>query len=220
MCLRAVDTKGIQLVRRDNCPLVKDVSTAILDAIMYAKDPQLAVDTARQHVAKVLAGDIDIDKFVVSKTLRGGYKNDKQPHVYVAAKIRKRRGRPVNHGERVPYVFVEDLTNPDALQAEKAEDPSWVREHGLQLDRLYYVERQLHSPIVALLELLVADAEAEVFGHSSVAPTMQALKTRTAGALRVVKRLRKNASNHQAEITSFFKSSATAGVSNRPSSFS
>lgn len=199
-----IDTKGIQLVRRDNCPLVKEVSTSILDAIMHAKDRDLAIRTAREHVARVLEGNTDIAKFVVSKTLRGGYKNAVQPHVIVADKIRKRRGYPVNHGERVPYVFVEDLDNPDALQAYKAEDPEFARDNALTLDRLYYVEHQLQNPIVALLELLVDDPHTAIFGHDSVAPTLLALRERLAGALKTAKRVRKNVANHQPEITRFF----------------
>jgi DNA polymerase delta subunit 1 len=199
-----IDTKGIQLVRRDNCPLVKDVSTDILNAIMHDKNPDAALVVARQHIARVLAGGVPIDKFVVSKTLRGGYKNAAQPHVYVADKIRRRRGYPVNHGERVPYVFIEDLTKPDALQAERAEDPKYAEEHDLPLDVLYYLDHQLQSPIVSLFDLMVEDAEAAVFGDDSIAPALAEMRARRAGALRVAKRVRKNVANHQAEITKWF----------------
>lgn len=199
-----IDTKGIQLVRRDNCPLVKDVSLDILNAIMHDKSPEKALEVARQHIQRVLAGGVPIDKFVVSKTLRGGYKNAAQPHVYVADKIRRRRGYPVNHGERVPYVFVEDLTKPDALQAERAEDPLHVAEHQLPLDVLYYVEHQLRSPIVSLFELMVDDPENAVFGGEGIAEIMHELRTKRAGALRVAKRTRKNVANHQPEITRWF----------------
>jgi DNA polymerase delta subunit 1 len=196
-----IDTKGIQLVRRDNCPLVKDVSTDILNAIMHDKNPDAALEVARQHIARVLAGGVPIDKFVVSKTLRGGYKNAAQPHVYVADKIRRRRGYPVNHGERVPYVFIQDLTKPDGLQAERAEDPKYAEEHDLPLDVRFYIQHQLQSPIVSLLELMVDDAEAAVFGDDRIAPLMAALDSSHAAAVRVAKRVRKNVANHQLEIT-------------------
>lgn len=207
-----IDIKGIQLVRRDSCPLVKDVSTAVLDAIMYRKDTEAALEAARQHVAAVLSGSHPLDKFVVSKALRGDYKNDKQPHLYVAKKLAARRGYPVPSGSRVPYVFVEDLDNPDCLQAERAEDPEHAREHELPLDLLYYVEHQLQSPVCALLEVLVDDAEAAVFGSEQVRPLLDALRGRRADALRRCKRLRKNAANRQQEITSFFKPASRPAV--------
>jgi DNA polymerase delta subunit 1 len=205
-----IDTKGIEVVRRDNCPLVKDVSKAVLNAIMHDKDPQLALEVARQRVADVLAGGVPIDKFVVSKTLRGGYKNDKQPHVFVADKVRRRRGFPVNHGERVPYVFIEDLTRPDALQAERAEDPAYVAEHGLPLDVLYYLDHQLRSPIKTLLQLLVDDPESAVFDDPRNASVIRAMRERLAEAVRVAKRQRKNAANRQQEITKWIVKSPTA----------
>jgi len=200
-----IDTKGIQLVRRDSCPLVKEVSTAVLDAIMYRKDVEAALGAARQHMRDVLAGVHPMDKFVVSKALRADYKNDKQPHLYVAKKLAARRGYPVPSGSRVPYVFIEDLDNPVCLQAEKAEDPGYAKDHDLPLDLLYYVEHQLSSPVCALLEVLVKDPQAEVFGHDLVAPLLEALRRRHADAVKRFKRVKKNTDNRQAEITAFFK---------------
>lgn len=200
-----IDVKGIQLVRRDNCPLVKDVSTAVLNAIMYDKNTPAALDAARQHIAKVLAGDYPVDKFVVSKSLRGGYKNDAQPHVYVARKLAARRGYPVPSGTRVPYVFVETLDNPQCLQAERAEDPQYVIDNDVPLDMLYYIDHQLKSPVCALLEVLVDDPETEVFDDASIKPQMDALRRRYDDAVKAFRRARKNAQRKQLEITAFFR---------------
>lgn len=205
---KKIDTKGIQLVRRDNCPLVKDVSNAVLEAIMYQKSVDAALAAARSHVAAILAGTYDIDKFVVSKALRSDYKNEKQPHLYVARKLAARRGFPVPSGSRVPYIFVKDLDNPDCLQAERAEDPEYAAANKMPLDLLYYVEHQVMSPVCALLDVLVANPEEAVFGHDSVKPLLEALRTEHAAASRVAKRLKKNAANHQREITSFFRPTA------------
>lgn len=202
---KKIDIKGIQLVRRDNCPLVKDVSHAVLDAIMYQKSVDAALAAARSHVAAILTGTYAIDKFVVSKALRTDYKNDKQPHLYVARKLAARRGFPVPSGSRVPYIFIKDLSNPDCLQAERAEDPDYAAANRLPLDLLYYVEHQVMSPVCALLDVLVDNPEEAVFGHESVKPLLEVLRAEHAAASRVAKRLKKNAANHQTEITSFFK---------------
>lgn len=128
-----------------------------------------------------------------------------QPHVFVAKKILQRTGAMVPSGARVPYVFIEDLSKPDCLQAEKAEDPDYVREHDLPLDILYYVHHQLESPITALLELLVPDPGKAVFEAEEIVPLLHALETRLDQAVRVAKRTRKNVANNQKEITAFFK---------------
>lgn len=199
-----IDVKGIQLVRRDSCPLVKDVSHAILDAVMFSKDVNAALEAAKTHVRTVLSGGCPTHKFVVSKALRADYKNDKQPHLYVAKKLAARRGFPVPSGTRVPYVFVEDLDHPDRLQAERAEDPSYVEEQGLALDLLYYLEHQVSSPMCALLELLVPDPANAVFEDPTVKPLLDHLKKRRDDAVKKYKRIRKNQANNQLEITRFF----------------
>ena len=192
-----VDVKGIQLVRRDNCPLVREVSQAVLDVIMDDKDPQKAVDVAREHLRRVLNNEHPIEKFVVSKALRGNYKNPNLPHALVAKKIHQRRGYPVNNGERVPYVFVEDYTGKALIQALRAEDPDYVVANGLKLDLQYYIEHQLQSPIQTLLELLVKDPLKAIFAHADIKDV-----TDTENA---AKRVRTNAARGQKEITSFFE---------------
>lgn len=172
---------------------------------MYEKSIDAALAAARSHVASVLSGGHSIDKFVVSKALRTDYKNDKQPHLYVARKLAARRGFPVPSGSRVPYVFVRDLDNPQCLQAEKAEDPDYAAQNQLPLDMLYYVEHQIMSPVCALLEVLVDEPEAAVFGHESVKPMLDVLRHVQQDAVKVYKRVKKNAERKQPEITAFFK---------------
>lgn len=201
-----IDIKGLQLVRRDSCPLVKDVGAAILDKIMYERSVEKALDEARRVVLRVLRHEEPLDKFVVSKALRGDYKNTAQPHLHVAKKILQRTGAALPTGVRVPFVFVEDAANPDGLLAERAEDPEHVRHHGLKIDTLFYIHHQLESPIVALLELLVPDPATAVFGHADIKPLMDALHAKQDADIKIAKRIRKNKANHQLEITKFFAS--------------
>lgn len=190
--------------RRDNCPLVKDVSTAILNKIMYDRSPSLAIEEARACVLRVLRHQEPLEKFVVSKALRADYKNTAQPHLHVARKILQRTGQPVPSGVRVPFVYIEDAKNPDGLLAARAEDPEWVRSQGLKLDVLHYIQHQLESPITALLELLVDDPAKAVFESEDIEPLMQQLTNQRANEVQTAKRVRKNAANNQREITAFF----------------
>ena len=191
------------MVRRDNCPLVKQVSGAVLDAIIYDKNTEAALAAARRHVIALLTNQYPLDTFVVSKALRNDYKNEKQPHLCVARKLAARRGYPVPSGTRVPYVYVVS-DDPECPQSEKAEDPAHAAEHGLAVDALFYLDHQVWSPVCALLEVVVPDPEAEVLGHPDVKPVLDALRHQQAQALKVHKRLKKNAKNNQLEITTFF----------------
>lgn len=189
-----IDVKGIEIVRRDSCQFAKEALTEVLHAMMYRKDAQHAVEVARRHVAEVLSGNLPMEKFVVSKALRDGYKNEKQPHLYVARKIAERRGHPVPSGSRVPYVFVADpRAGPKATQASRAEDPEWAAEHHMRLDLAYYVEHQLRNPLVKLLEVVVEDPDSQIFGHESI---------------KALLRRRVNDARGQAEISRWFQAPA------------
>lgn len=200
-----MDVKGIALVRRDNCPLVKDVLGECLDAILFKRDPEAALDLAREHVRRVLDNEHPMDKFVVSKTLRTGYKVEAQPHLYVARKIESRRGFPVPSGSRVPYVFIENKDDPRQKQSEKAEDPEYALARGLIIDRLYYIDHQLRKPLESLFEPVCEKPDEDIFGHEIVRGKLDALTAERNADVKIAKRVTKNKANNQIEITSFFK---------------
>jgi DNA polymerase elongation subunit (family B) len=201
-----IDVKGLQLVRRDNAPIVKIVSQGILDAIMYEKSTEKALDAARKCVLGVISGQNPLENFVVSKSLRGSYVNpNAQPHVQVARKIKERTGESLGSGERVPYVFVVD-NNIDGLISSRAEDPTYVVDNNIDLDYLYYLENQLMSPIKALLEVLVKDPVATILTTPEIARIVDAMRESRKTLVRDVKRVKTNVKNNQHEITKFFKS--------------
>ena len=158
-----VDAKGIQLVRRDNAPFVREVSKTILNMIMYERKIIEAMAYAQEQAKRLLDNEVDIDQLVVSKSLRTGYKNDNQPHIHVARKMETRQpGSGPKSGERVPYVFVQ-TNNKNDLQYLKAEDPVYVKENHIQLDLMYYLKHSLMSPIESLFELFMDNPGKELF---------------------------------------------------------
>ena len=204
-----LDFKGIQLARRDNCPMVRTVSRKVLDALMFRRDPDEASEIVRGVTRDLLENKIDVRDLVLSKTLKpeSSYKNPNQPHVYVARKMEQRHGlvgSGPRSGERVPYVFVED-ENPMALQCTKAEDPAHVLENGLRIDALYYLEHQLESPMVSLFELLIPDPQKTLFDDLK-----ESYVRRRKEDLKEFKRKEKLKKNKQHEITSFFRKSVPA----------
>lgn len=188
-----IDAKGIQLVRRDNCKMVRDVSKALLDVIMYERDIQKAIGMVKDVSRKLLSGGIDVMDLVVTKSLKRikyiwtkterdddgnerevhletpelehAYKMASQPHLTVAQKLEsRRRGTGPKSGERVPYVFI-DTGNPKDKQFVKAEDPTYAKENNLALDCKYYLEHALLSPIQSLFELFLENPKEELFGE-------------------------------------------------------
>lgn len=138
---KGIDTKGLQLVRRDSVPLVREVSNAVLDSILYKWDVMGARVQARKVVRDLLEGRIPIEKLTLTKALRTGYKNLDLPHLAVAHKMEQRDpGSGPKPGDRVPYVLI-DTGNPKDKQSEKAEDPAYAVRMGLPLDTGYYMVR-------------------------------------------------------------------------------
>jgi DNA polymerase delta subunit 1 len=148
---KKIDVKGLQVVRRDSCPFVRETLKNLLNMILESSDPKPIIEAARKAAQELMTGRVPIDKLLMSKQLGGGYKVP-MPHVAVRDKIRERApGSEPQQGDRVPFVIVRG----DGKMYEKAEDPSWVLERNIQIDYQYYFTNQFKKPIQDLLEPLV-----------------------------------------------------------------
>ena len=162
-----IDVKGIQLVRRDNCKMVKSVSKKVLNTLLYDRDTEGAATIVKDAVIDLIEGRVPMDQLVISKSLRDNYKSTSQPHLTVRDHMRLRMpGSEPKSGERVPYVYV-DTGDKKHKQYQKAEDPGYVRENGLPVDTKYYINNQMKKSITPLFELLQDDAEKMLFDDIS-----------------------------------------------------
>jgi len=155
-----MDCKGIETVRRDNCQLVKDVVDTSLRAILIFKNPPLAVEFVKSQISQLLLNEMDMSKLVITKQLtktEDQYeKGNKQAHVELAARIKKRDpGLAPAVGDRIPYVMVRGAAGAKAY--EKAEDPIYVLDNNIPLDTEWYLEHQLAEPIKRLFEPILPD---------------------------------------------------------------
>ena len=200
-----IDVKGLQLVRRDNAPIVRDISKQVLDILMYERSFSKALSYTKKEILRVLRHEYPWEKFIVSKSLRTGYKNpDALPHVVVAEK-RRQRGNPPSSGERVPYVFVIDQLKSDLLQSQRAEDPDYAREHGMQLDTLYYIRNQILSPVTTLLDLEYTTSSSMIMDDPEIQALILSLQAEESKNIKEAKRVRFVKEKNLREITDFFK---------------
>ena len=162
---KKIDIKGLQVVRRDSCPFVRETLKDLLTQMLESDDPRPIIQSARQAAADLAGGRVPIEKLLMSKQLGSAYKSDSLPHVAVRDKMRARApGSEPQQGDRVPFLIV---SGPGKL-FEKAEDPGWVREKSLPVDYQYYFTNQFKKPVVDLLEPLVGDrAEHVIFGGAT-----------------------------------------------------
>ena len=75
-----IDYKGIQVVRRDNCPLIKEKSKRIFETILLDRNIPKSIEMAREYIVNLLEGNYPIKELIISKSLKGygSYEFDKQ----------------------------------------------------------------------------------------------------------------------------------------------
>jgi len=148
---RKIDVKGLQVVRRDSCPFVRETLKKLLGMVLESSDPRPVIQAARDAARDLMNGKVPMEKLLMSKQLAADYKVV-QPHVEVRNKMRARApGSEPQQGDRVSFVIVR---GPGKMY-EKAEDPGWVVEKGIPLDYDYYFSNQFKKPVQDLLEPLV-----------------------------------------------------------------
>jgi len=97
-----------------------------------------------------------MDKLVITKSLRSGYKNPQQiAHKVLADRITARDpGNKPSSGDRIPFVYIHH-PNKKALQGEKIETPSYIKENNLKIDYSFYITNQIMKPVQQVFALVL-----------------------------------------------------------------
>ena len=149
---------GIVLKRRDNAPIVKDVFGGVLFGIMKDKNIENAVKFLRECLQNIVDGKCGMDKLVITKALRSGYKKPQQiAHKVLADRMGKRdSGNKPGVGDRIPYIYIE---NPDrkALQGERIETPEFIiaNKDKVKINYSFYITNQIMKPLQQLFALVL-----------------------------------------------------------------
>ncbi|XP_053908258.1 DNA polymerase delta catalytic subunit [Cuculus canorus] len=157
-----LDCKGLEAVRRDNCPLAANLVTACLRRVLLHRDPMGAVAHAQEVISDLLCNRIDISQLVITKELTRAAAAYAAPqaHVHLAQRMRQRDpGSAPSLGDRVPYVIVCGARGAAAYT--RAEDPIFALEHNLPIDTNYYLEQQLAKPLLRIFEPILGEGRAE-----------------------------------------------------------
>jgi DNA polymerase elongation subunit (family B) len=147
---------GIVLKRRDNAPIVKDIYGGIIDILMKEQNIQKAIDFLKYSLQNLVDEKVTMDKLIITKSLRSGYKNPNSiAHKVLADRITKRDpGNKPSSGDRIPFVYINS-TNKKALQGEKIETPTYILENGLKIDYSFYITNQIMKPLQQLFALVL-----------------------------------------------------------------
>ena len=147
---------GIVLKRRDNAPIVKDIYGGIIDILMKQQDIQKAMDFLRGCLQNIVDEKYPMEKLIITKSLRSGYKNPMQiAHKVLADRITSRDpGNKPGSGDRIPFVYIHN-TSKTALQGEKIETPTYIVENNLKIDYSFYITNQIMKPVQQVFALVL-----------------------------------------------------------------
>ena len=97
-----------------------------------------------------------LDKLIISKSLRGFYKNPEGIGHYVLAERMGKRdpGSKPSIGSRIPYVFIQTKKKMK-LQGDRIESPEYIKKMGLNPDYGYYITNQIMKPVMQIFALLL-----------------------------------------------------------------
>ena len=178
-----LDAKGIETVRRDNCPLVATMLSGVLNRILIQKSVQSAIDYVKGTISDLLMNRLDISQLVVSKAFSKAedkYEN-KQAHIALVERMRKRDAASApTIGDRVAYVIVKGANGAKAF--EKSEDPIYVLEHNVPIDVNWYLDHYLAGPLSRVFEAVMDDTSTLVKGDHTRHVAVQ-LPSQAAGGL-------------------------------------
>ncbi len=156
-----IDIKGLDMVRRDWCPLTKVLSDEVLRELLSGKNSEeIAQSLSKkfgEYGSKLQQKKLKLSQFIITKQLTkplAEYKDaQRQPHVRVAQmQIKKGESETNLIGHFIPYVICKG--DPNLSFAERAHHPSEVQALGLEVDTQWYATQQILPPLQRLLEYL------------------------------------------------------------------
>ena len=130
--------KGLELVRRDWAPIVKNTQEAILMAILNDGDSDKAIKEVKKVFKRLKNGDVERKELIIHTQITKPLDQYKQvgPHVVAARRIEE-HGIKVSRGTIIQYIIVKGKgsISQRAVPYEYSE--------GYEYDKDYYINNQM-----------------------------------------------------------------------------
>ena len=143
--------RGFETVRRDWCPLARELQNKVLKFILEDGNEKKALEITKETIAKIKAREIDKKQIMIRTQLKKPLDEYKSitPHVIAARKI-KEKGLPIDIGMLLEYFIAE--TKPGkkvTLVREKVKLPDEKGEYNIK----YYLEHQILPAVENIFEV-------------------------------------------------------------------
>ena len=154
--LKKVKHKGLPNTRRDRCPWAQEAFATSLRSALLSKGLDIILEQADTNVLRMMYGLVPFKELILTREVNN-YKDTSNCPMKTFKAKQEERGHPLELGERAVYVFVDRVLPEDnAKQGYKMcllADYVKGREQE-PIDRIFYVEKQLCTPIQQLLEIV------------------------------------------------------------------
>ncbi|PRP77959.1 DNA polymerase alpha catalytic subunit [Planoprotostelium fungivorum] len=170
------EVKGLELVRRDWCPLSSQMGDFILDQILSGKSKDELLNEIHSYLrntaTEMREGEIPLDKYVITKGITKNleeYAEKGLPHVVVARRMRE-AGKRVMAGDHIRFVIcVGD--NPQDSFSNNARSPEEMTKNNLKVDIDWYLNQQILPPITRLCSEIKGTDQAQLATCLGMDPT-------------------------------------------------
>lgn len=187
-----LNVKGIILARRDNCHWLRDGYEKIVRGIFAGKTIEDGFDMIINMIVAVIKLDFSItDELSLVKQMGSNYKSTTFS-LAIFSELMKSLGRPVNPGERFPYVIVNDHQGRDKVGKKMRTNEFFTEEWEIaglkygdpvpedykpiegmyppeEIDSSYYITNILSGPVDKLFEYGFARV-IEKYSHKEYVP--------------------------------------------------
>tara|TARA_B100000700_G_scaffold327593_1_gene442625 strand:+ start:966 stop:4505 length:3540 start_codon:yes stop_codon:yes gene_type:complete len=154
---------GIVLKRRDNADIVKDIYGGVIDIIINKKNIEESKDFLRKSLMKLINGNYPLEKLVITKSLRAGYKDPQSiAHKVLADRMGERDpGNKPQVNDRIPFVYISvpEKKGKKILQGNRIEHPQYIKNHKLKPDYKFYITNQIMKPVAQVFDLVMENPE-------------------------------------------------------------
>ncbi|EPY26579.1 DNA polymerase delta subunit 1 [Strigomonas culicis] len=183
-----LDAKGIETVRRDNCPLVARMVSGVLNRILIHRSVESAVEFVKGTISDLLLNRLDISNLVITKAFSKAEDEYAGAQAHIALVERMRQRDPASAptiGDRVAYVLIKAAKGAKAY--ERSEDPIYVLDNNIPIDTQYYLEHQLAPPILRVFEGVLDDPTVLIKGDHTRHIAISAPSKTAGGLMKFVK---------------------------------
>ncbi len=141
--------KGLELVRRDWAPIVKQTQEAVLMALLRDGDAEKAIAEVKKVLKRIRKGDVENKELIIHTQINKPLKDYKQvgPHV-VAAQIIEDHGIKVTRGTIIQYIIKKGKGSISQRAV------PYEYSQGVTYDKEYYINNQIIPAVGRIMEPL------------------------------------------------------------------